>query len=203
MSSGADSAGSSTNKIAPLAQNSRSLRGGKLGGSIVLLLVVSCLSTGLLAFGTAGLIHSYAHVSLQALGKVGSWIGSVGNASHSLGLWGIEVAGVGSVVAVALGSAIIHYARKPQLTEELLKVFSNRAEKLGLSEKNIDDTGSIKRGHYEIYDGDLSTIKDEHYIEYFLVVRTNALSREVKYTGWMPKEESDKLADQLCELGFK
>ena len=160
-------------------QRKASLRGGKLFGRIVMLLLGSLLSAGLIAFGSAGLVHSYAHVSLQhALGHVGSAIERVANVwTDSPCAWGVTLVGLVVAAGVAFMGLKTHYDRKPQLTDELQGQFTdfNKSAlgKLEISEKEKMGWRGIKKGHYALC---------PHEAESYIVVRTNLIKGELQFS---------------------
>ena len=140
-------------------------------------------SIGAIVLGSAGL----AHVSLQSLGKLGAAIGTLGTFPHHLGLCGIMAAGLVGGVVVALGSAKIHYALQPQLTQELKKVFAGDTPHLNNAKT------PLKKGYYKYAYG----------IGWaYILLRTNSFTGAMKCTGNLTRQQIGELCDKLQHIGF-
>ena len=182
-----------------------SLTGVATALKVVGVIIGMLAATGAIAFGGAGLLHSYAHVSLQLLGQqLGSWIEMVGNIlPYTLGLGGIAAIGVAGVAAAIVGSAAIHYARKPQLTDELLQEFTGSGsaaylkdsdgEPLDYDKKPVKNIKNIPRGKFDVLYPQGGGMR--------VILKTNALFSKLMYkdcTG----EEGPTFEKKLEEAHF-
>ena len=175
------------------------------GPGLMIALKVICVvigifaAAGVIAFGGTGLAHAYAHVSLQAFGKLGWLLGTI-PAGY---LYGIVTVGVVGVIAAAIGSAKIHYARQAQLPVELQSKFFDDAEELeshytdGTKVKDNPEVKALTRGQFNYW-----WHGNEGEGKFYLVLRTNSISGKLKYTKYMTFEETKALASELQKAHY-